>query len=141
MNKSISLMAILVILGAALTACGVKGSEKPILALSGAKQAAWTEADLKSFDMVTADYVNEDGETTTYDGIAINTLLDSAGVKEFEKITLLASDGYNAEALSEDLAGCSDCIVVFQKENGLRSVMPGFSGKLQVKDLVEIQIN
>lgn len=141
MKKSISLIAIVFIIGAAFTACSAKESAEPILALSGIVEFSLTEADLKSIEMVAVDYVNKDGETTTYEGVALKPLLDSAGVKKFEKITLVAIDGYTAEITYEEVAGCSDCIIAFQEEGGLRAVMPGFSGKLQVRDLEEIQIN
>jgi hypothetical protein len=141
MKKSISLISIVFILGAALTACSAKESAESILALSGIVEFSWAKADLKSIEMIAVDYVNKDGETTTYEGIALKPLLDSAGVKEFEKITLVAFDGYTAEITYEEVAGCSDCIIAFQEEGGLRTVMSGFSSKLQVRDLVEIQIN
>jgi hypothetical protein len=39
-----------------------------------------------------------------------------------------------------DLAACATCIVAFDPEGGLRTVLPDLGGKLPVKDLVEIQI-
>jgi hypothetical protein len=41
---------------------------------------------------------------------------------------------------STDIEGCADCIVSFQNQGGFRIVAPGFSGKAQVKGVVEIQV-
>jgi hypothetical protein len=39
-----------------------------------------------------------------------------------------------------DLEGCANCIIGFDPEGGLRTVFPDMGGKLNVKDLVEIQV-
>ena len=141
MKKSILLLAALLIFGATLTACSPKVSSEPVLTLSGSAEASWTESDLKSLEMITVDYEGKDGEITSYSGVGISALLNAAGVTEFETLSLVASDGYSADVTSDEIAGCSDCIVANQDDGGLRSVMPGFSGKLQVKDLIEFKVN
>ena len=112
------------------------------MTLSGpATEIFYTEEDLMGMPITETDYTNKDGETTTYQGIAFADLLSEAGVSEYTSLTLTASDGYSADVTGEELSGCGGCIVAFQEEEGLRAVMPDFSGKLQVKDLVSVMIN
>lgn len=112
------------------------------LTLSGpATEISYTEEDLMGMPMTETDYTNKDGETTTYQGVAFAHLLSEAGVSEYTSLTLTAADDYSAEVTAEEISGCSGCIIAFQEEGGLRAVMPDFSGKLQVKDLVSVTIN
>lgn len=105
------------------------------------QEMTWTDAELKAMEMLSADYTNKDGETTTYTGVSIAKLLEAAGVKpEAATIVFVAGDGYTAEIAVADLLSCANCIVAFQEQGGFQTVMPGQSGKLQVKDLVEIQV-
>ena len=89
---------------------------------------------------VEADYTGKDGTVTKYKGFALTALLAKPGITDASVITLVAADGYTVELSGKDLLACTGCMVVFQEKSGLQSVMPGFSGKLQVKDLVEIQV-
>jgi hypothetical protein len=149
MNKKIILISIFVA-GLLLSACATKTAEtpteaapvasEPILILSGAAEASWTEEDLKAMTMVDAAYTNKDGETTTYNGVAILDLLAAAGVTDYTTITLIASDGFSADVTKDELSACPTCIVAFDDEGALRSVMPDFSSKQQVKGLVEISV-
>jgi len=54
-------------------------------------------------------------------------------------VVLVADDGYTAELTLAEVQSCADCIVAFGDDPGFRSVMPGLSGKTQVKGLIEIQ--
>lgn len=110
------------------------------LTLSGAAEMSWTVDDLAGLDQTEADYTNKDGETTTYSGVAINDLLTAAGVSEYTTVTLVAADEYAAVVAAEELSACANCLVAVQEDGSLRSVMHDMSGKLQVKDLVEIQV-
>ena len=96
--------------------------------------------DLQGLPATEAEYTNKDGETTMYTGVAISALLAEVGIDSFNSLILVAADGYTAEVTADELAGCSNCIAAFD-DGSLRSVMPDLSSKLQVKDLVEIQIN
>ncbi len=140
MKKSIIFGTIALIIGVLIGGCGASVSDETILSLSGAADESWTERELKSFQIVEAEYEKKDGSIQAFEGISINELLNSAGVDGFTKFTLVASDGYTAEGTFEELIGCSNCIIVFQEESGLHVVMPGFSSKLQVKDLIELQV-
>jgi hypothetical protein len=106
----------------------------------GGKEVAWTEDELKAMDTLDVDYTGKDGTTTTYTGVPMNALLELAGAGEGATLVLVASDGYTAEIALADVQSCDNCIVAFDPEGGLRSVLPDQSGKVQVKDLVEIQI-
>jgi len=148
MSKKLVLISVLVA-GLLLSACATKTAEapveaapaaEPILTLSGIADASWTEADLQAMPMVEATYTNKDGETTTYNGVAILDLLAAAGVSDYATISLIASDGFSADVSSDELAACSTCIVAFDDDGTLRSVLPDFSSKQQVKGLVEISV-
>jgi hypothetical protein len=105
-----------------------------------ATEIGWTEDDLRAMETLDVDYTDKDGAVTTYTGVAMKTLLEMAGAGEGATLVLVAGDGYTAEIALADVQGCDNCIVAFDPEGGLRSVLPEQSGKLQVKDLIEIQI-
>ena len=72
----------------------------------------------------------------------ITDLLDEGGVNEgATAVVFVADDGYTAEVTLEELQACTNCIVASQDGGGFRVVMPDFSGKLQVKGVIEIQVN
>ena len=101
----------------------------------------WTEDEVKAMDTIDAESTNEEGETKIYTGVPINTLLGLAGVKDgAATVVYVAGDANTTEVPLADLVGCADCIVSFRNQGGFSIVMPGFSGKVQVKDVVEIQV-
>jgi hypothetical protein len=109
----------------------IRGGERP---------AAWAEDELRAMDTLDVDYTDKDGTTTTYTGVPMKTLLEIAGVAESLRMVLVASDGYTAEVTIDDVMVCDDCIVAFDPEGGLRSVLPGHSSAVQVKGLIEIRL-
>jgi tungstate transport system substrate-binding protein len=117
-------------------------SGQPALKMTGlAAEVTWTEKQLNALDAINVDYTGKDGTTTTYNGVLISRLLEEAKAPtDAESLVLVGSDGYTFELPMADVAGCTDCIVAFDPEGGLRSVMPSQSGKAQVKGLVEIQV-
>lgn len=149
MKKSIYKIAGLTLMAVLVVSCAPQAAPTPAepvaaeaaLTLSGpATGVSWSMEDLQGLPATEAEYTNKDGETTTYTGVAISALLAEVGIDSFNSLTLLAADGYTAEVTAGELAGCPNCIVAFD-DGSLRSVMPGLTSKLQVKDLVEIQIN
>ena len=101
----------------------------------------WSEAEVKAMETMTAESTNKDGETKTYTGVSLNALLALAGVSaDATTVVLVANDGFTAETTLAELQACADCIVSFRDQGGFSSVLPGFSSKLQVKGLVEIQV-
>lgn len=149
MNKKIILISVL-IAGLLLSACATQTAEatteeavavaEAALKLSGAADTSWTADDLNAMTQVEAEYTNKDGETTKFNGVLISDLLSAAGVADYTKLTLVASDGFTAEVTKDELAACTNCIVAFDEDGSLRSVMPGLSGKQNVKGLVEITV-
>jgi hypothetical protein len=106
-----------------------------------ANEIGWTEEQVRAMDTIDAESTNKDGETSTYTGVPIKTLLDEASVNDgATTVVFVADDDYTAEVTLEEVQGCADCIVSFRNQGGFGIVMPGFSGKLQVKGVVEIQI-
>ena len=132
--KKTSLFISLFVVLALLSACS--GSEEVILLTEGSQE--YTKSELEALGTISVDYTDKDGETTTYEGVLLSSLLEDAGVTG-DNITFTAADDYTAEATMEEVMGCSNCIVAFDGDS-LRTVMPDFSGKLQVKDLVVISV-
>ena len=148
MNKKFLLISVLVA-GLMLSACATKGAEiateepvaaEPALTLSGAAEASWTADDLNAMTLVDVDYTNSDEETTTYSGVLISDLLVAAGVTDYTKLTLIASDEYTAEVTADELAACTNCIVAFDADGSLRAVMPDLDGSQNVTNLVGITV-
>jgi len=131
-----------------LTGCGGQEADVPesaggeaALTLSGAvsEELSFTMAELESREDREVDYIGKDGETETYTGVPVNDLLGEAGLQDdASSLVFVASDGYEAEVDLAEVQGCGDCVVAFDGDS-LRMVMPGFSGKVQVKGVVEIR--
>lgn len=103
-------------------------------------EIGWTEDELKAMDIMEAESTNKAGETSTYTGVGINTLLDKAGVaRDATEVVFVADDGYTASVTLDELKACSDCIVAFRSEGGFSTVLPGFPSNVQVKGVTEIQ--
>ncbi|NLF02405.1 MAG: solute-binding protein [Anaerolineales bacterium] len=119
-------------------------TEEVGLSITGmvAEEMAWSDDEVYAFETISVDYTNKDGETTTYTGVPLAYVLDLAGVEEgATTLMLVASDGYSAEFPLSDAEGCESCIVGFDEDEGIfRMVLPDFSSKVQVKDVVEIQV-
>jgi hypothetical protein len=95
--------------------------------------------ELEALGTISVDYTNKDGETTTYSGAPLASLLVTAGLTGSGTLVFTAADGYEADMALEEALGCADCILAI--DNGaLRMVMPELSSKLQVKDVIEIRL-
>jgi hypothetical protein len=105
------------------------------------KEMAWAEDEIRAMETIDAESTNKDGETNTYTGVPINTLLDLAGVKaDATTLVFVGDDGFEAEVTLEEVRACTDCIVSFRDQGGFSTVLPDFSGKAQVKGVVEIRV-
>ncbi len=148
-----TLLSVLVLLVSVLAGCGstpaptqapeptAPPAAEVALRMTGpAQEMAWTEDDLRAMDTLDVDYTDKDGTVTTYTGVPMKTLAGLAGSGEGAALVLVASDGYEAEIALADVQSCDNCIIAFDPEGGLRSVLPEQSGKLQVKGLVEIRV-
>ena len=147
-KKMMTLFSATILLSVLLAGCGGSQSQGSIpddaaLKITGnvENEIGWTEEEVRAMDTMEAESTNKKGETSTYTGVSINALLDKAGVKEdATTVVYVAGDDYTAEVDLSEVEACSDCIVSFRNQGGFSIVMPGFSGKLQVKDVIEIQI-
>jgi hypothetical protein len=123
-----------------LTAC-TQGEVALQVTGNVANKKSWTEAQIKKMNTIESESTNKAGETSTYTGVPITNLLDEANLNEnATSVVFVGDDGNNAEVSLEELQACSDCIVSFRNQGGFSIVMPGFSGKLQVKGVIEIQV-
>ena len=141
-----TLFVVLFIAVLLLAACssGEPADDGPVaLKITGsvANEQAWSEAQVKAMETMDAESTNKDGETQTYTGVLITNLLAEAQPNaDATMVVFVADDGYTAEVTLEELNACPDCIVSFRNQGGFSTVMPDFSGKLQVKGVVEIQV-
>jgi tungstate transport system substrate-binding protein len=104
-------------------------------------EMAWAEEEVRAMETIEAESTNKAGETKTYTGVPVNALLEEAGVQEgAATVVYVAEDGYTAEVPLADVQACADCIVSFRNQGGFSIVMPDFPGNLQVKGVVEIQV-
>ena len=127
----INLLIVLVL----LTACGK--AEEELLTVGDEE---YSQSDLEALGITSANYTNKDGETTTYDGVSLAALLEDANLDAAgSTITFTAADGYEVEMDVSEAFACTNCIVAFDNSS-LRMVMPNMSGKLQVKDLISIEV-
>lgn len=105
------------------------------------QEMAWTEAEVHAMETMDVESTNKQGEASTYTGVSLAGLLEQAGVQaDAETIVLVADDGYAAEVSWAEVQACEDCILSFRNQGGFSSVMPGFSGGLQVKGVIEVQV-
>jgi hypothetical protein len=93
--------------------------------------------------METTDAVgtNSSGDSETYTGVSIVSLLNLAGVKnKATTLVIVADDGYSVEVALADVMACTDCILSFRTKGGFSSVLPGFPKNTGVKGVVELQL-
>ena len=122
-----------------LAACSTTAAPTAILKISGGKaEVNLTANDIKGKGEIEAEFTGKDGTVTKTKGTALKQLLGE--ITDANTLTFVGKDGYTADMNGADLLKCATCIIAFQDGGGLKTVMPGQSGKLQVKDLVEIKI-
>lgn len=105
------------------------------------REQAWNEEQVKSLPTLEVESTNKEGETSTYTGVLISTLLAEAGpTAEASTVVFVAEDGSTAEVDLAEVTTCGDCIVSFRNQGGFSIVMPGYPGNMQVKGVIEIQL-
>jgi hypothetical protein len=151
MKKSIGLWAVFVLLLlASLAACGTTATEEAPAAASAASalkitsmvdsETSFTLADLQAMEMMDVETTDKEGNAVQNTGVSLNSLLDQAGVKpDAANLTFVGSDGYEAQVPLADIQACTNCIVALKDDGTLSMVLPDFSGKAQVKGVVEIR--
>ena len=101
----------------------------------------YSEDQVQAMETMEAESTNKSGETKIYTGVTVNALLEQAGLQsEATTLTFVADDGYTAEVALSEVLACQDCIVSFRNQGGFSTVLPGFSGNVQVKGVTEIQV-
>lgn len=137
--KSTKLLITLFALITLITACAPAqvAVEEAVLTVG---ELTYTQSELEALGTMSSDYTNKDGETTTYSGVPLAALLEDAGFTGSGTLVFTALDGYQAEMDLEEAVNCTECIVAIE-DNSLRMVMPEMSSKLQVKDVIEINVN
>ncbi len=104
-------------------------------------EIGWSMDELQAMGMVEAQYTNREGQVETASGVPIIALLELAGLPDgATTVTLVADDGYTAELPLADVQGCANCIVAFRTDGTLKTVLPDFPGNVQVKGVIEIQV-
>ena len=138
MKKNLFLITLIVLL-TVLASCSPAdvAVEKAVLSVG---DNSYSQSELETLGTASADYTNKDGETTTYTGTPLADLLTDAGLTASGTLVFTAADGFEADMPLEDALACVNCIVAFD-DGSLRMVMPDFSSKLQVKDVIEISLN
>lgn len=149
LRKTLVLLGLAIMLLSTLAGCGGASggggvsSGEVALRITGnvGNEMAWTEDEVRSMETIEAERENSKGEMSTYTGVPIKALLEEAGVSEDPTtVTFIAEDESTADVELAELQACDDCIVAFRNQGGFSIVMPGYSGKLQVKGVVEIQV-
>ena len=104
-------------------------------------EAAWSEEEIHSMETIQVESTNNEGESETFTGVQINTLLSMASVKPDANILIfIGSEGETAEVLLSEVQDCEDCIFTFRKNGGFSVLVPGVSNKLLVKGVAEVQV-
>ena len=97
--------------------------------------------DLKALGVVSIQAAHpKSGEIGTYEGVRLQAVLDKAGIKAGETLTATAADGFSADVVYADVAGCANCLVALASDGTLQLVMPGMASKAWVKDLVSLAV-
>lgn len=99
-------------------------------------------AELQDMDVVTINTKHpKKDEMVDYQGVRLNDLLAMAKPRADAKtVKLIASDGYAIEVPLADVLACADCLIAFDDDDSLKSVMPGMDSMFWVKDVVSIEI-
>jgi hypothetical protein len=150
MNRKAFLSIVLILLLTGLTGCAQEATEEappagPVaaaLAVKGAfdSEMSWTLAELQSMDQINVETTNKEGEAEQNTGVKLFDLLEQASLQDgATSLTFIGSDGYEASVDLAGIEGCTDCIVASQDDGTLDMVLPGMSGKVQVKGVVEIR--
>jgi len=106
------------------------------------KELFLNETSLRTLEVITITAEHPKKGAQEYSGIALNTLLNLAGVKDGAKsIVLTAGDGYTAEITLAELQACANCLLAFTEiTDEFTAVMPGFDSNAWVKNLVKVEV-
>jgi GTP cyclohydrolase III len=104
-------------------------------------EVGWSEEEIHSMESIQVDSTNNEGESETYTGVQIWTLLSMAGIKpDASMVVFIGGDGETAEVALSEVQDCENCIFTLRKNGGFSVLVPGVSKKLLVKGVTEVQI-
>lgn len=104
------------------------------------KALGFAKDELKSSEMVTVTAQNKKGESVEYTGIPLSAILEMAKpISAVDTVTFTASDDYSISLPYADVKSCKDCLVAFDDDDSLKTIMPGMDGANWVKSLVQIK--
>jgi DMSO/TMAO reductase YedYZ molybdopterin-dependent catalytic subunit len=84
------------------------------------QELSWTEEEVRAMGTIEAESTNTAGETATYGGTPVNTLLDEAGVGgDATTLVLVGDDGQTAGVDLAEVRACDDCIASFRNRAAL----------------------
>ena len=150
LKKTPALLVTFVLLTIALAGCAAEeeatATPEPIvdvaLKITGKvdNEMGWSEEEVRAMETMDTQSTNKKGETETYTGVSVNTLLESAGVQaDASTIIFIADDGSTGKIPLAEVQACADCIISFRSQGGFSVVMPSFPSNVQVKEVIEIQ--
>ena len=148
MHTKLNITIILLLVLGLLVACGSAQPETDIPADAALKitgnvvnEVGWTEEMVKAMEAIEAESANKKGETKTYTGVALNDLLSMAQVASgASTLKFVGGDGSTAEVPLAEIQACQNCLVSFRNQGGFSMVLPDFDEKVQIKGVVEIQV-
>lgn len=108
-----------------------------IVAGEGETKIAWDELTLVPVQGTT---INGRGEEKAIDaeGVALQSLMDLAGIEALERITVVAGDAYQAEVSADELAEAGKVFLI-RSEDGLRLIVFGDEDSRRiVRDVVQV---
>ena len=117
-------------------------SSDVILTIAGlvGKETKYTMAQLQALNPVTLNAEHPKNGAQTNTGVRLNALLDAAQLKaEATKLILTADDGFVGEVAVADVKKCADCLMGFNNEGKVKTVMPGMASNLWIKNVIKIE--
>jgi len=141
----------IVIFALLIAACAGSGSylgsthgNAALLITGGETQTRYTVEDLQSMETAQASFLD-----VAYQGVQLATILQEAGFdpQAVKAIKVIAADGFSAN-YDPELVNKADTLLAFARVEGnlaedegpLRMVLPEQDGKLNVRQVVEIQV-
>lgn len=81
------------------------------------------------------------GERFTFEGASLVTLLTQLNLSDgATTLTMIGSDGYQAQASLADIRPCADCLIAWEGKS-MRAVLPGMATRLWVRDLIKMEVH
>jgi tungstate transport system substrate-binding protein len=106
-----------------------------------AQETGWTEEEVRAMDTLEVESTNSQGQSDTYTGVLISSLLAEAQPSaEATTVVFVGDDGSTSEQPLADIQACENCIISFRTKGGFSVVLPGMPNPMPIKGVVEIQV-